>query len=311
MERYTLGIDTSCYTTSIAIVDEDERIIFDKRIVLEVKEGKKGLRQSEALFQHVNNLPILFKEMSTEIDTFKIKKICYSNAPRFVKGSYMPVFKAGKSFGDSIGALLNISVKECSHQEGHIEAARWSANANLNNRFITVHISGGTTEILRTERVNGRYKTEIIGGTLDISAGQLIDRIGVAMGLEFPCGKGLDDLSTTGKLGTITVPVSVKDTYINFSGAETYIKKIIGSKKREDISIGLFECIYKSLFKSIGNAAKNTKINDVLLVGGVASNQFIRDNLYRSLQNENINVYFGKKEYCTDNAVGTALLGIQ
>ncbi len=309
MESYILGIDTSCYTTSVAIVDFKRNLIVDKRIKLEVLANQIGLRQSEAFFQHVKNLPIIFDGISKVIKESQIKKITYSSAPRNVEGSYMPVFMAGSSFGKSLASILNIPREEYSHQEGHIEAAKWSAKVNPQNGLITVHISGGTTEILETKKTKSGYKTKLIGGTLDISAGQLIDRIGVSMGLGFPAGKELEELSKGGNINSIKLPISVKNTYINFSGAETYIKRILNDMKYEDIAIALLQYVYKSLVQAIYNSCKETKLNNVLLVGGVASNQLIRDNLYMDLKKKGIDIFFGSIECCTDNAIGTALLG--
>lgn len=311
-KSYLLGIDTSCYTTSIAIIDINGNLILDNRKVLNVEKGKRGLRQSEALFQHIKNLPSLFEDISSKVDTSKITKVCISNKPRNLESSYMPVFLAGMSFGKTIASILNAGYEEFSHQEGHIEAIRWSSESLIDDEFIGVHISGGTTEVLKIQKHNKRYKTDILGGTKDISGGQLIDRIGVKMGLEFPAGKKLEEISATGTLGEVKLPVSTVDTYINFSGTETFVNKIIdrGKEKIEDIALGLFECISLSLYNVVYRACKKTGTNKVLLTGGVASNIFIRDNLFRLLNKDEIELYCGDKKYCTDNAVGTALLGL-
>lgn len=311
MSKYILGVDTSCYTTSIAIIDEDRNLLYDERKVLDVKKGNRGLRQSEGVFQHMKNFPALYEGICQNIDAKKITKVCCSNKPRNLENSYMPVFLAGASFGKTIADTLNVSYEEFSHQEGHIEAAKWSSESLKKDEFIALHISGGTTELLKVSRNKNKYQCEIIGGTKDISAGQLIDRIGASMGLDFPAGKELDRISENGVLGRLRLPVSTKGTNINFSGAETYVMKILenGSSKNRDIAKALFECIYKSFLKIILEAASIYRINEILIVGGVASNTFLRDNLYRGVNALGINIHFGKTELCTDNAVGTALLG--
>lgn len=311
MSKYILGIDTSCYTTSIAAIDEESRIVIERRRVLEVKKENRGLRQSEAIFQHMKNFPILYKEICDEIDPKKIIKVCISSKPRNLEESYMPVFLAGMSFGSAIASTLDIPIEEYSHQEGHIEAAKWSSKGLIEDEFIALHISGGTTEILKVLKDKNRYRCEIIGGTKDISAGQLIDRIGVMMGLRFPAGKELDQMSERGIEGKIKLPVSTTGTYINFSGVETFTKKLVeeGTESTGDIAKALFVCISNSLYKVIYESSLKYKINKILIAGGVASNGFLRDNLYRELSTKGINIYFGKPEFCTDNAVGTALLG--
>ncbi len=311
MSKYILGIDTSCYTTSIAIVDENRNLLLDERKLLDVKKGNRGLRQSEGVFQHMKNFPVLYEGVCSEIDGKKIMKVCCTSKPREIEGSYMPVFLSGLSFGRTISNTLRIPLEEYSHQEGHIEAAKWSSEGLLVDEFIALHISGGTTELLKVNKDKNRYRCEIIGGASDISAGQLIDRIGVMMGLDFPSGQELDRISLDGALGKLRLPVSTRGRNVNFSGVETYIKRIIegGIEKNSDIAKALFECIYKSLFKIIAEASLTYGINEILIAGGVASNTFLRDNLYKALKSEGINIYFGKSEFCTDNAVGTALLG--
>lgn len=311
MSKYFLGIDTSCYTTSIAVVDEEGRLIVEKRKILEVKKGNRGLRQSEGIFQHMKNFPDLYEKVCNEIDHLRIAKVCCSSRPRNLENSYMPVFLSGLSFGKVIASSLNVPFEKYSHQEGHIEAARWSAGASFKDPFIALHISGGTTELLKVERSKNRYECEIIGGTKDISAGQLIDRIGVMMGLRFPAGKEIDQISTECEVTKIKLPVSTRGTYINFSGVETFTKRLLeeGDEAIPDIAKALFVCIYNSLSKVICESCSKYKINKILITGGVASNGFLRDNLYRELSTKGIDIYFGKAEFCTDNAVGSALLG--
>ncbi|SHJ48993.1 Kae1-like domain-containing protein [Paramaledivibacter caminithermalis] len=312
MNKYVLGIDTSCYTTSIAIVDEKKGLLMDERRILDVKKGYKGLRQSDAVFHHMKNFPLLYKKISDEIDTKKIIKVCCSNSPRNLENSYMPVFLAGVSFGKTIASTLKTEYEEYSHQEGHIEAAKWSCGF-MDDDFIALHISGGTTEVLKVQRKDNRYDCQIIGGTKDISAGQLIDRIGVMMGLKFPSGKELDEMSQAGVYESIKIPVSTSGTYINFSGAETFTKKLVeeGRGNKSDIALGLFDCIHRSLYEVISKAVDVHRINKILIAGGVASNRFLRDNLYRKLNQKGIEIHFGKAKFCTDNAVGTALLGLK
>ena len=194
-----LGIDTSCYTTSLSVVDSNREIVINLQKVLKVKHGKQGLRQSEAFFQHVANLSLLYKQLVGEVNIRRIKTISVSSKPRNLEDSYMPVFLSGLYFARNLGNTLNVSVKEFSHQEGHIMASIFSSDFHLeeNKTFYSLHLSGGTTELLECKYIGNRFQSDIIGGSLDISAGQLIDRVGVKMGLDFPCGKALDELSKT------------------------------------------------------------------------------------------------------------------
>jgi N6-L-threonylcarbamoyladenine synthase len=312
MGLYYLGIDTSNYTTSVAVVDAAGSLIYEKRKLLEVKQGERGLRQSDALFQHVMRMPELFDDISKHVDAQEINKIIVSSRPRPVEGSYMPVFRAGQSYGKVLAATLNCSYQEFSHQENHIKAAEWSSGMNLNNHFIAIHISGGTTEILSVRKsMEAGYDIMEIGGTKDISIGQLIDRVGVRLGLAFPAGKTMDQIALSNKSFVFKLPISVKGTYMNFSGPETKAMGAIAEGiNPEEIAWATFQCISKSLETVILNVCQNTDLHQVIIVGGVASSRYIRDFLRDSNKLKGIDIHYGDAKYCTDHAVGTALLGI-
>lgn len=286
-----LGIDTSCYTTSVAVISADGEVLADKRIILTVKQGERGLRQSEGVFQHMKNLPLLIEGVKEFLP--QVRAVAVSAKPRNTEGSYMPVFLAGESFAKTVAASLNIPIVFTDHQSGHIMAAAKSAKFNPEGEFLAIHLSGGTTEILK---VCGE-KTDIIGKTLDIPAGQLIDRTGVMCGLLFPCGKEMDKRSLeTG----IKLPVSVKNCDINFSGAEIQAERLYNSSvPAGEIFTAVFECIAASLEKALKNAGNS----DILPVGGVSSNTVIRNRLVSAFGEK---IHFAEREYMTDNAVGVA-----
>ena len=289
-----LGIDTSCYTTSVAIVSESGEIVADKRRLLCVAEGKRGLRQSEGVFQHMKNLPGLIEEIKEFLPG--IKAIAVSAKPRNIEDSYMPVFLAGMSFARTLSASLDVPIKFTDHQSGHIMAASKSAGFEPDGEFIAIHLSGGTTELLK---VNGQ-KTEIVGRTLDIPAGQLVDRIGVMCGVKFPCGKKMDEE----KLKTdIKLPVSTNGCDINFSGAEIQAERLFKSGVPSgEIFTAAFRCIATSLEKAIKNAGDY----HILSVGGVSSNEVIRQHLIKTFGDK---VHLAHPKYMTDNAVGVACIG--
>lgn len=289
-----LGIDTSCYTTSVAIVSDDGEIVADKRQLLSVAEGKRGLRQSEGVFQHMKNLPVLIEEIKDFLP--EVKAVAVSAKPRNKEDSYMPVFLAGTSFARAVAASLDVPLIFTDHQSGHIMAASKSAGFVPEKEFIAIHISGGTTELLN---VNGE-NAEIIGKTLDIPAGQLVDRIGVMCGLGFPCGKEMDEkkLETMMKL-----PVSVTKSDINFSGAEIQAERLFKSGlPAGEIFTAVFRCIASSLEKAV----KNARDYHILPVGGVSSNTVIREHLIKTFGEK---VHFAHPKHMTDNAVGVAYIG--
>ncbi|MBQ2094548.1 MAG: hypothetical protein II474_01475, partial [Firmicutes bacterium] len=194
MRKLVLGLDTSNYTTSAAVTDAETReILADERILLRVKPGEKGLRQSDALYQHWNNLPVLLERILPAYGG-EIGVIAASEKPRAQDGSYMPVFTAGVNAARILAAQTGARLCFCSHQEGHIRAAALSyrADPDLMEPLLCAHLSGGTLELVLRR---GDGSCEVVGGTKDISYGQLLDRMGVDLGYPFPAGKTIDDLA--------------------------------------------------------------------------------------------------------------------
>lgn len=298
-----LGIDTSNYTTSVAVTGS---AFASKRRLLDVKQGERGIRQSEGVFQHMKILPELFSELANEIDTVKIAAVGVSSRPRNVEGSYMPVFLAGEGYARVIADTLNVPLYRFSHQDGHVMAGIYSGGFDelMAEEFLSVHLSGGTTEILKSRFMGDNFKHEIIGGTRDISAGQFIDRIGVKMGLAFPAGKQLEELSKKAA-NAIKLPISADGAYMNFSGVETKAIRMVGECDRAELALGVLTAVKDTLVKSLNSAIEDTGIHKVLIVGGVASNALIRDGIKNDVDGE---VFFASAELSSDNAAGIAKL---
>lgn len=296
----SLGFDTSNYTTSIALYNNGECI--QSRKLLNVKEGERGLRQSDALFQHIKQLPDVIKNLG---QISNVNAVGVSTRPRSVDGSYMPVFLAGVSFAETASAVLGVPLYKFSHQDGHIMAGILSSKATslLEEPFIAIHASGGTTEILLCSYTGLGFSAHIIGGTKDISAGQVIDRVGVNFGCKFPCGKELDELSVLSTNAPI-LPMSHNDGYFNFSGLETKAVSLT-TTDLHDIACGVFLSISKTFEKAIKFCAEKYSIKKVLVVGGVASSKFIKKYLADRLD---VELYFASSELSSDNAFGIAAL---
>lgn len=305
-----LGFDTSNYTASVAWTDGKSDISI--RELLAVKKGERGIRQSEGVFQHMKLVPELFDRLCRKTDIGSVKAVGVSSRPRNVEGSYMPVFLAGEGYARTVSAALGVPLHRFSHQDGHIMAGIYSGDALelLDGDFLSVHLSGGTTEILKSRYTGCGFENKIIGGTRDISAGQFIDRIGVKMGLAFPAGVELEKMALRAD-SIYKLPVSAEEAYMSFSGVETKVNRLIDEKDitnpeiRFQIAAGVQECVKNTLVKTVGAAIKKENINRVLIVGGVASNKSIREGLIRELDAE---VYFAKAEYSSDNAAGIAYL---
>ncbi|MBN2796846.1 MAG: O-sialoglycoprotein endopeptidase [Clostridia bacterium] len=304
MKAYSLGIDTSCYTTSLVAIDETNKIVYAGRKLLKVKKGTVGLRQSDAFFQHVQNLPELYHACTETIDVSNIKNIVVSTKPRPIEDSYMPVFMAGAHFARVISDTLKIPLIELSHQENHLFASAY--NHELPRNFIGVHISGGTTEILKVS-YDKIFNLEIIGHTLDISFGKLIDRVGVHMGFDFPCGKTLDHLAR--KTNSIyPFKYSIKENAFNVSGLENKLKFWFDEDLNpEKVSRTMFYHLGNMLLLVLENLKVTHGLNVVVLSGGVSANTIIRE----ILKNFSGEMIFTDIEYATDHAVGNSYYGMQ
>ena len=206
-----LGIDTSNYTTSAALLDTNDLTVVHSKMPLPVRSGEKGLRQSDAVFHHVRQLPQVLGNLLAD----SIEKPCAVGVtvrPRDQQGSYMPCFLAGETVADSIALALGIAAEKTSHQMGHILAALYDCNAlylvKEKKSFIAFHVSGGTTDMLLcTPSGDITPNIEHIGGSLDLKAGQLIDRVGIMLGLDFPCGAQLETLAVQSTVDIHTAPV--------------------------------------------------------------------------------------------------------
>ena len=304
-----LGIDTSCYTTSCALADETG-LIGQQRRLLTVEPGGRGLMQSEGVFQHMGRLPGLIGALLSEAGHPKIDAVCASTRPRPVEGSYMPVFTVGEGFARSVAAALNVPFFATSHQEGHIRAAMVDTRLRPGDRFLALHLSGGTTEIVRA----AGGKIELIGGSNDLHAGQFVDRVGVRLGLPFPAGPELEKLARRGQ-ARARLPIWVRGCECSFSGSESAAQRMIdaGEIAPEDMAAEVFSCVARSIAKTLWNAAKETGEKRLLLAGGVASSSLLRELLPDRMRRlgADVELNWGRPELSGDNAGGVALTGYE
>ena len=300
-----LGIDTSNYTTSTALYDNVSGEMLQQKKLLPVKEGQLGLRQSDAVFHHTQQLYLLFSELVKDIDTSQIKAIGVSTKPRPVMGSYMPCFTVGENTAKILSSALKVPLFSFSHQEGHIAAALYSANRDdlFTEKFLAFHVSGGTTEAVLANGENYGFSLENVAGSLDLHAGQAIDRIGLMLGLSFPCGAELEKLALC-NTEKISVKPAMKDVNCCLSGVENICKKLFAeNKSKEYISAFCLKYIEKSLSLMTDRLFEKYGKLPVLYAGGVMSNSIIRNSF-----TEKYNAVFAAPCYSTDNAAGIAYL---
>ena len=311
--RVTLGFDTSCYTTSAAAVNEHGEVIASSRMLLPVAQGQRGLRQSEAVFAHVRQMPMVMEQMRESLKGHEIVAVCASAKPRDEEDSYMPVFTVGLGHAKVVSDALNVPLYETSHQQGHIAAGQ-IGNDMPDGTFVALHLSGGTTELLKC--ADG--KLELIGGCADLHAGQMVDRVGVALGLGFPAGPALEKLAMAydGAIESL-LPVSMEkgDLTCHLSGVETKAQQWIkaGQMSPEKIAAEVFDVLSRTVARLLTAACTASGTRRALVVGGVASSTLLRELLRKRLgkQRKPIEVYFGEPKYSADNAAGVAAIGMK
>lgn len=305
-QKAYLGIDTSCYTTSVAVMSDDGQLLSEARQILSVKPGRCGLQQSEMVFQHTRNLPLLIEKALHDCDA-AVSAIGVSGCPRPVEDSYMPAFLAGVSAARAVAAVSRVPLYIISHQENHMEAGIWSAGGPETANFLMLHASGGTTDMLLAQQTaDGRYLLQQVGGSMDLHAGQFIDRVGVALGLQFPTGPQLEKLAETAPHMT-ELPVSVRKLQVSLSGPATAaLRKLQAGEDKAALALGVEYALAETFARMLRNGAAAYQVADVLLVGGVASNKFIRAYVESKLQKRNIRLWVPEARFSCDNASGCA-----
>ena len=297
-----IGFDTSNYTTSVSYFSSNGFCNCSR--LLPVKEGSLGLRQSDAVFHHTQSLPELSGRLFCDIDIRDVHVIGVSTKPRMVEGSYMPCFSVGYSHAKLLSEALKVPLVTCSHQQGHVAAAVYSAGRPelMDQPHLAWHLSGGTTELLLVEPDGKNVKCTKIGGTTDISAGQLIDRTGQLLQMQFPAGKQLDALSRQ-SINNDFFRVKCKDLSFSLSGVQNKVQQYFQKNPNPAETAGYaLRSVCNAVFSVTQDAMKEYSGLPVVFSGGVASNSMLRS-LLTPLQ-----PVFATPEYSTDNALGVAII---
>lgn len=302
-----VGFDTSNYTTSAAICNADGKVIANIKRPLPVSEGACGLRQSDAVFAHIKNLPSVCEELHAFIGDRRIEAVGVSATPRQAQDSYMPCFLSGVAAANAFAAACNAPVLRFSHQDGHIRAAVYSSGEGdllLSKPFAAFHVSGGTTEILCVEPHSNGFSVNLVGETADLNVGQLVDRVGVMMGLAFPCGREMERLASewTGELPQ--VKTCVRNCVCNLSGLQNVAQALWEREKNSAlVSAYMFACVAKTLQKMTAQLDERYPGLPIVYAGGVMSNHYLQ-----SILSKRPNTYFAEPAFSADNAAGIALL---
>lgn len=297
-----IGIDTSNYTTSIAFFDGEGGENCSR--LLPVRQGELGLRQSDAVFAHIKSLPELSGRLFSHIQKDVITAVGVSTRPRAVEGSYMPCFMVGYSHAKLLSDALGVPLAEVSHQQGHVAASLWSAGRLdlLEKTHLAWHLSGGTTELLLVEPEGRNVKCTRIGGTTDISAGQLIDRTGQLLELPFPSGKHLDSLSREAT-GKDVFRVKCRNSEFSLSGVQNKVQQFhAASADPAETAAYALRCVAGAVYQATVQALEAYPGLSVVFSGGVSSNSMLRE------LTATLHPVFAQPQFSTDNAMGVAVL---
>lgn len=305
MKECFLGIDTSNYTTSLAAVSDGE-LLFNLKSPLPVKSGECGLRQSDALFAHTKNLPALFEDARPLLSDKRVVAVGVSEKPRNAEGSYMPCFLAGVSAASGVASVAGVPLYRFSHQCGHLRAALLSAEKDelASLSFGAFHISGGTTEMLLVTPDSHGFHTEIVGGTRDLNAGQLVDRIGVTLGLRFPAGPALERLAAEYEGKIPKRPVKTEDGFVHLSGVENQARSLLETEKDPALVAAFVLDHLSRLIVAMSLDFRKKHALPLVYAGGVMSNAYIRAQIEKSIPD----AHFAAPALSADNAVGIAAL---
>lgn len=297
------GFDTSNYTTSAAVMCDST--IKNYKKMLSVAENARGLRQSDAVFQHTVNMPDLLSDMAEDFDLRDVKAVGVSARPRNAAGSYMPCFLVGLNTAKAAAAFCGCKCYETSHQVGHILAALYSAEKLdlIKDRFLAFHVSGGTTEaVLVTPDREQILKADIVAASIDLKAGQAIDRTGVLLGMRFPCGAELEKEAEKSNRD-FKIRASMRGCNCSFSGIENKVKAMIANGESKcDIAKFALESVRVSLDSMLSAVLQEYGSLPVVFAGGVSSNKTIRKTV-----SEKFGAYFAEPRFSSDNAAGTAV----
>ncbi|MBQ7593564.1 MAG: tRNA (adenosine(37)-N6)-threonylcarbamoyltransferase complex transferase subunit TsaD [Synergistaceae bacterium] len=306
----TLGIETSCDDTGVAII-RDEREVLCEFLSSQIKDHSKfgGVIPEFAARKHLENLLPLVDAALREckITGRDLDLIAVTRGPGLM-GSLI----VGVQTAKALSQVWNVPLIGVNHLEGHLFAPLVDAE-DLKPPFLSLIVSGGHTEIIDVEDF-GKYK--LLGETRDDAAGEAYDKAAKILGLPYPGGPEIDKLAKTGNSHAFDFPVPLKNTQkveFSFSGLKTallwQVKKFQEAGEKipvNDLCASFQRAVVEALTIKIILAARNTGRVNVSISGGVSANSTLRETLSR---NKHFKAWLPKLNRCTDNAVMIAMAG--
>ena len=300
-----LGLDTSNYTTSAAYLALGEDKPVQAKRLLPVNEGEMGLRQSDAVFHHTRQLPEMLEQLAQPL-TGGVAAIAASDRPQQVDGSYMPCFLVGAGAARQLGAALGVPVYFFTHQQGHVMAALTGAEClSLKDKpFLAFHVSGGTTDALLVEPDEECIiRCRVVGHSLDLKAGQLIDRVGGLLGLRFPAGPALEQLALQAQ-GVYKPKATLRGTDCHLSGVENQCRdRLAKGEPAAELARFCLESVGAAVEGMTEAILREYGDLPVVYAGGVMSNSLLKQRF-----TDRFGGRFAPPVYSADNAAGIACL---
>lgn len=305
-----LGVETSCDETSVSIVKDGKEVLSNVIYTqIDIHKLYGGVVPEVASRHHLRKITYVFDQALKEanVEPKDIDLVAVTSHPGLI-GSLLVGINAAKTFA----LAHHIKYVEVDHIVGHIYANYIESDFNF--PILALVVSGGHTELVYMKE---HYSFEVLGETLDDAVGEAYDKVGRVMDLQYPAGAKVDKLAHEGK-PTYHLPVYAdKDSYnFSFSGLKSAVLNLVNTAKMkgEEIDVKDLACSFQNSVTSVLTekaikAAKEYKVNQIVVAGGVAANKGLRERLSEAANNENIKLTFPRMVYCTDNAAMIAVAG--
>lgn len=305
----TLGIETSCDETGIGLYDTNKGLLSHSLFSqIDLHRQYGGTVPELASRDHVLRIVPLIKEALNKASVCMrdINGIAYTKGPGLA-GALL----TGACTAKSLAFSYNIPALGIHHLEGHLLAPMLDIK-NLKFPFLALLVSGGHTMIIDVEAL-GKYK--ILGESLDDAAGEAFDKTARLLDLGFPGGPAIEEAATSGR-SIYNFPRPMCDRPgldFSFSGLKTFTRNTYDKTEKTiqdkfDIAYGFQDAVADVLFYKLKKALKTTTRKNLIVAGGVSANKYIRNKL-TSLEQMNVNVYYPRMEFCTDNGAMIAYAG--
>ena len=306
----TLGIETSCDETALAIHDSDKGIISESVFSQEIHAAYGGVVPELASRDHCSKIIGMLHNVESDCAIDKIDQIAYTSGPGLV-GALL----VGENFAQGLSFSLRVPLININHLEAHLHAPKIDPSIDLDYPFITLLVSGGHTMIVQ---VNDLGDYELLGETRDDASGEAFDKVSKLLGLGYPGGPEIQKAAKKGNPSSFSFPrpmIQDKSFDMSFSGLKTAVlyatKEVDKTDKKNicDIAASFQSAITDVLVHKLILSAENKKIDCIVLAGGVAANDELRKKVSEKAKAKDIRTIYPQLKYCTDNAAMIAYLG--